>query len=245
MKKKPGFYFTRINQLYEAKRNILYDMIANRTNPLLAILLIIAIPAILLALVFWGRGKEPGTTTDQKAFLTEIMLSDRTKGNENAKIELIEYSDFQCPACGAYYPYVKQITEEFSGQIRFAYRHFPLRQHKNAELAGRAAEAAGKQNKFWEIHDLLFENQQTWSNSDKAGDIFTVFAAKLDLDVEKFGADINSKEVKDKVADDLKSGLSIRVNATPTFILNGKLLNPNQISPQALREQINAAIKNQ
>lgn len=220
-------------------------MIANRTNHSLAILLIITIPTILLALVFWGRGTEPETTTDQKASLTKIVLSDRTKGNENSKIELIEYSDFQCPACGAYYPYVKQITEEFLGQVRFAYRHFPLRQHKNAELAGRAAEAAGKQNKFWEMHDLLFENQQTWSNSDKAEDIFTAFAAKLDLNVEKFGADINSKEVKDKIADDLKSGLSIRVNATPTFILNGKMLNPNSMSPQTLKEQISAAAQNQ
>lgn len=211
-----------------------------------AIIIIAAIPVILLSLLVWtqGIGFFMPAPADQKASLAEIVSSDQTKGNKKSKIELIEYSDFQCPACSYYHPYLKQIVEEFSGQIRFAYRHFPLSQHQNAELAAKAAEAAGKQNKFWEMHDLLFENQSMWSASNKAGDIFAALAASLNLDVNKFNADINSQEIKDKVANDLQSGLSIGVNATPTFILNGQKLDPNGLNPQALREQINAAIKN-
>ena len=208
--------------------------------PLVA-LITVAIPAIVLSLILWDRKSE--TQFDQKASLSEITASDQVKGNQESKIELIEYSDFQCPACGAYYPYLKQITKEFSEQIRFVYRHFPLKQHKNAELAGRAAEAAGKQNKFWEMHDLLFENQNSWATSSKAENIFISLAQQLDLDIEKFQQDLGSEEIKNKVGNDLKNGLKVGVNATPTFFLNGKMLDP--MSPQKLKEGIDATTKNQ
>jgi len=211
-----------------------------------ALIILTAIPVILLSLLVWtqGIGFFMPAPTDQKASLTEIVSSDQTKGNKNSKIELIEYSDFQCPACSYYYPYLKQIAEEFSGQIRFAFRHFPLSQHQNAELAARAAEAAGKQNKFWEMHDLLFENQSIWSASNEAGNVFATLATSLNLDVDKFNTDINSQEIKDKVANELKDGLAIGINATPTFILNGQKLDPNSLNPQTLRGQISAAIQN-
>lgn len=213
-----------------------------------AIIMITAIPVILLSLLVWTQGFDfltpASTDQDKKASLTEIVQGDQTTGDENAKIELIEYSDFQCPACNYYYPYLNQIIEEFSGKIRFAYRHFPLSYHKNAELAARAAEAAGKQGKFWEMYGLIFENQNAWSESETAINNFVAFATSLGLDKNKFNADINSQEIKDKIANDLKSGVDIGVNATPTFILNGQKLDPNNLNPQTLREQINTAIRN-
>jgi len=218
----------------------------NQKTYMSAVIMITAIPIVFLSLLVWtqGIGFFMPTPVNQKASLTEIIQGDQIKGDKNAKVELIEYSDFQCPACSYYYPYLNQITEELSGQIRFAYRHFPLSYHKNAELAARAAEAAGKQVKFWEMYNLIFESQDTWSDSNDAINTFTVFATSLGLDMNKFNADINSQEVKDKVANDLKSGVDIGVDATPTFILNGQKLDPSTLNPQTLREQINTAIQN-
>lgn len=156
-----------------------------------------------------------------------VSESDWTKGNKEAAATLIEYSDFQCPACGAYYPLVKQLSQEFGDKVRFVYRHFPLEQHKNAELAAFAAEAAGKQGKFWEMHDLIFDNQREWSDSEDARALFAKYAASLNLAAEQFQKDIDSAEVKAKVEKDYQGGLAAKVNSTPTFFLNGKKLqNP-------------------
>lgn len=157
-----------------------------------------------------------------------ISSSDRVLGNKDVKVTLVEYSDFQCPACGAYYPIVKQLNLELAGRIQFVYRHFPLTQiHANANLAALSAEAAGKQNKFWEMHDIIFENQSKWSGEKNAKDLFVEYAQKLNLDVEKFKNDLDSDEVQEKVANDYQSGIRLGVNATPTFFLNGtKLQNP-------------------
>lgn len=171
-----------------------------------------------------------------------ISSSDRVLGNKDAKVTLVEYSDFQCPACGAYYPIVKQLNLELAGRIQFVYRHFPLRQtHANANLAALSAEAAGKQNKFWEMHDMIFENQNKWSGEKNAKDLFVEYAQKLNLDIEKFKIDLDSDEVQEKVTNDYQSGIRLGVNATPTFFLNGtKLQNP--ASYEAFKKLLEEAI---
>lgn len=171
-----------------------------------------------------------------------ISSSDRVLGNKDAKVTLVEYSDFQCPACGAYYPIVKQLNLEFAGRIQFVYRHFPLTQiHANANLAALSAEAAGKQNKFWEMHDIIFENQSKWSGEKNAKDLFVEYAQKLNLDVEKFKNDLDSDEVQEKAANDYQSGIRLGVNATPTFFLNGtKLQNP--VSYEIFKKLLEEAI---
>jgi protein-disulfide isomerase len=155
-------------------------------------------------------------------------LPEWTKGNPEAKIVLEEYSDLQCPACGAYYPIIKQLTEEFGSNIRFTYRHFPLRQiHVNADLAARAAEAAGMQGKFWEMHDILFEHQKEWSNSENTKEDFISYARKLGLDSERFTNDLDAQEIIEKVDGDQKLGERLGVNSTPTFFVNSKkITNP-------------------
>lgn len=157
-----------------------------------------------------------------------ITSDDHLLGNEDAKVTLIEYGDYQCPACGAYHPIVSRVIENFGDKITFAYRHFPLGQiHQNAELAARAAEAAGEQGEYWGMHDLLLENQSQWSQSNDAAGIFTEYAFSLSLGVEKFQKDINSDIIKERVENDFQGGLEASVNATPTFFLDGKKLkNP-------------------
>src|SRR5258708_7695839 len=90
---------------------------------------------------------------------TSVQSDDWAQGNTNAKVTVIEYADFQCPACAAYYPVVKQLTQDFGTQVKFVYRYFPLQQHQNGRISAHAAEAAGRQGKFWEMHDMLFLHQ--------------------------------------------------------------------------------------
>src|SRR3989344_5035913 len=160
---------------------------------------------------------------------TEVSANDRIKGNPNATTTLVEYSDFQCPACASYFPLVKKLLGENGDKIRFVYRHFPLPQHQNARLAASAAEAAGLQNKFWEMHDLIFENQFRWEklSNAKASEEFTGYATQLGLNLQKFAENLNNEELKTKVENDYLSGTASGVNSTPTFFLNGKkMLQP-------------------
>ncbi|MBI4599870.1 DsbA family protein [Candidatus Uhrbacteria bacterium] len=149
--------------------------------------------------------------------------ADHVRGNELAQKTIVEYSDFQCPACKAYYPIMKDVEKELGQTVRIAYRHFPLTQlHKNSLQASYAAEAAGKQGKFWDMHDMLFERQESWSADENVGDIFVGYAQELGLNVEQFKTDIASDAVKDRVRRDMDSGTAANVPGTPTFFLNGK-----------------------
>ncbi len=146
---------------------------------------------------------------------------------KDAKVVLTEYGDFQCPACGIYYPLVKKIGADFKN-ITIVFRNFPLSQHKNAWAAAQAAGAAGLQGKFWEMHDLLYENQETWAelSAGDAQNTFTTYAQKLGLNMDKFKTDFDSAEVKTKIQADYQSGVS-EIDGTPTFFLNNqKIQNP-------------------
>lgn len=143
-----------------------------------------------------------------------------TTGSTNPKAVLVEFSDFECPACGAAQPEVKKVIDKYRDKLKFVYRHFPLEQHQNARSAAEAAEAAGNQNKFWEMHDRLFINQTKLSSST-----YETLAKELDLNLETFKQDLASGKSKDKVQRDLADGVSVGVNATPTFFLNGRKLN--------------------
>lgn len=161
-----------------------------------------------------------------------LSALDQIKGNKESQVVLVEYSDFQCPACKAYHPVVKQLMEEFGDKIQFVYRHFPLSQHKQARPAAYAAEAAGRQGKFWEMHDLIFDRQNDWANQGDAEKLFLDYASELKLNLDQFGNDLDAAEIKDKVESDFKSGAASSVNHTPTFFLNGKEI-PN---PQGYEE---------
>ena len=158
---------------------------------------------------------------------TAITDSDWKAGNKDAKVNVIEYGDFECPACAAYAPIFKQLVVDYGDRVLFVFRNYPLPQHPSAKPAAYAAGAAGLQGKFWEIHDMLFENQKEWSSYSNAKEIFIKYAQSLNLDVERFKNDLDSKEVKGKGDNDYQKGVGLGVNATPTFFLNGdKLDNP-------------------
>lgn len=150
------------------------------------------------------------------------------KGNENAAVTLVEYSDFECPACASYYPFIKQLADDFPDDLKIVYRHFPLTSiHRYALPAARAAEAAGNQGKFWEMHDKLFENQRSWERNSQADEIFEAYAGELGLNLEQFRKDYNDGSTKSKVQSDARLGQQNNVTGTPSFFLNGrKISNP-------------------
>jgi protein-disulfide isomerase len=158
--------------------------------------------------------------------LIKVQDSDQAKGSRGSSLVLIEYSDFQCPFCKTYSIFSAKLAEEFADDMVVVFRHFPLDSiHSNARLAAEAAEAAGAQDKFWPMHDLLFEKQTEWSDLNDPTNTFVSYAATLELNVEQFETDLNSQVVKNKVKNDYFGGDDLGIQGTPTFILNGEKIN--------------------
>lgn len=177
------------------------------------------------------------------------QTSEHKKGEGTSGVTLIEYGDLQCPACKSYFPIVKQIEAEYGDKVTVQYRHYPLNQvHPHAFEAARAAEAAGLQGKFFEMHDLMYENQDSWSQSSNVSPIFEIYAQQLGLNMEQFKSDSASKKVADTINADIKAGQAIGANSTPTFVLNGvKIQNPQDFAgfKQLIDEAIAKAGGNQ
>lgn len=169
--------------------------------------------------------------------------SNHTQGAGNKKVTLTEYGDFQCPACGQYYPILKEVKKFYGDDIKFEFKHFPLIQiHPNAFAAHRAAEAAGLQGKFFEMHDLLYENQQSWVSQSNPNSVFESFATQLGLDINKFKTDSASEAVSNTINADIKAGQALGANSTPTFLINGeKIDSPKDVA--GFKELIDQAIK--
>ncbi|MGB0848263.1 MAG: DsbA family protein [Thiolinea sp.] len=158
--------------------------------------------------------------------LTEITANDHVKGYEKAPLTLVEYSDFQCPACRAQHNAIDAAWKDIRRHVKIVYRHYPLvRIHKNATLAAHYAEAAGRQDKFWEMHDALFAAQSAWSNLPDPASTFDGYAERLKLDMTRLKSDLESEELKDKVKADVVSGQNAGVRSTPTLFLDGELLS--------------------
>ena len=185
---------------------------------------------VLVGGAVFGMIKLAGRASmSQTALLANaISASDWIQGNKDSRVFLVEYSDFQCPACKIFYSFLKDIEGKYGDRLQLVYRHFPLSQHANAMLAAQAAEAAGKQGKFWEMHDKIFEGQNTWASQGKsdAEKTFTSYAQSSGLNTDQFKKDLSSNEIKVKIENDYKGGIKSGVNATPTFFLNGKKLPP-------------------
>ncbi len=172
------------------------------------------------------------------------QASEHKLGAGNKGVTLIEYGDLQCPACKSYFPMVKQVKEEFGDDITFQFRHFPLNQiHPHAFQASRAAEAAGNQGKFFEMHDLMYENQDSWSQADNVTSVFESFAQQLGLNMDKFKADSASSQTAAVINADIKAGQAAGANSTPTFVINGRKIEKNPTSfeefKQLIQEEIN------
>jgi protein-disulfide isomerase len=151
-----------------------------------------------------------------------VTVTDHIKGNPEATVTLVEYSDFQCPACASFQPVMEQIMNTYGDKIRFEYKHYPLPIHPYSQQAALAAEAAGQQGKFFEYHDMLFKNQQTWANSAVPATMFVQYATELGLDVEKFRQQQKSSILRDAVKADMAEARELELTSTPTFFLNGE-----------------------
>ena len=178
-----------------------------------------------------------------KFALNKVSAEDHVKGNASSTVILIEYSDFQCPACRTYYPILLELAQTYGDRIAFVYRHYPLKSiHVNADPAAWASEAAGNQGKFWEMHNLLFEKQEEWAKASDLKTTFGEYATLLGLDKQKFLTDLDSSQAKNFVNDQRQSAIKNGFNSTPTFILNGqKIENPPSL--EAFKLLLNKAIK--
>lgn len=193
-----------------------------------------------LAALVWppatGTGKKTNSTGTVKSAsvgktVSSVGAGDWTKGKADAAVTLIEYGDFQCPACGAYFPMVRQIVEEYGDRVQFAFREYPLgRIHPYGNLAAQAAEAAGLQGKFWEMYDRLYDNQQSWSQGGDVQQTFASYAQTIGLDVPQWQKDLEGDTVKAKIKSDVAGGDAGGVDGTPSFYLNTvKVENPRNV----------------
>ena len=183
---------------------------------------------VILGGAIWGLVKL-NKAGPALSLTNEVVASDWVKGNRESKVILIEYGDFQCPACKSYFPIVKQLAQEYGDRMQFVYRHYPLPQHYNAKPSAYAAEAAGKQGKFWEMHDKIYENQDAWA-AGSGKEIFENYASQLGLNMDQYKADRDSEAVKEKVNLDYKSGVQAGIRGTPTFFLNGTQIQPGNLT---------------
>ena len=147
-----------------------------------------------------------------------VSASDHTSDPEDAPVTLVEYGDYECPYCGMAHPVVQRAQRELGPELRFVFRNFPLAEaHPHARVAAQAAEAAGAQGKFWEMHDMLFEHQDALEVEDILG-----YAKLLGLDIEQFSRDLEAGTYAKRVRDDFRSGVRSGVNGTPSFFVNGE-----------------------
>lgn len=192
--------------------------------------------------IFWlsmSGSKENATVANE---LLTVVADDHVVGPETASATLVEYLDFECEACGAFYPIVKELEAAYPDDLRVVSRYFPLPGHKNSMTAALAVEAASRQGKYREMFDMAFQRQKDWGEKPApTPEVFEGYAQELGLDVAKFKEDVASQSVKDRVQRDFDAGNKLGNTGTPTFFLNGKKIsNPNGLD--AFKKLIDGAI---
>ena len=184
------------------------------------------------------------SNTVSKTYNEGVEVKAHIKGGENAAVTLVEYSDFQCPACGAFQPVLNEVLAQYGDKIRFEYKHFPLVQiHPFAEPAARAAEAAGQQGKFFEYADMLFAKQAEWSKASNPTGFFTRYATELGLDMDLFAKHQKSSVLSDNVRAQMAEARGLGLTGTPSFYLNG--VKMENATYEDFKAQIEAAVNPQ
>lgn len=186
--------------------------------------ILIGIVAVSIALVigavfFLAQPEKPVVLSE-----ATLIKPDSLKiASEGAKLTIVEFGDFQCPACKAAHPGLKQALAEYPGQVNFVFRHYPLPMHANAREAAKAVEAANRQGKVWEMYDKIFETQDAWGSENNPTEKFKQYAAELGMDAEKLATDMQDGAILEKINNDVADGNTSGVNATPTFFFNNEL----------------------
>lgn len=216
--------------------------------------------AIFGGLIAYSRAQNPSVSIDGVNANAVIAASskngniaDHVQGSTNSKVVLVEYGDFQCPSCGGAHPGVKQITQDYGDKITFIFRNFPLTSlHPNAVAAATAVEAAGLQGKYWDMHNLVFESQDAWSNlsAEQRTAKFVEYASQVGVkDLDTFKKDQSDKRISNKIAFDQALGKQAGTTGTPTFLLNGEKVDSEvsgklvQGDATAMRSLLNTKLK--
>jgi protein-disulfide isomerase len=182
-------------------------------------------------------GVSPAQSSTPAPVKTGVPGADppHTIGPANAPVKLEEFGDFECPPCGMFHPILKQMKEEFGDRLQVTFREYPLANHQHAVPAASAAEAAGLQGKFWEMHALIFEHQNEWKTQFDVKSVFEGYAKQIGIDVERFKRDVTSDRVEQRIFLDGKRARSMGVNSTPTVFLNGREVPFQSLPADTLR----------
>src|SRR5206468_10014418 len=164
------------------------------------------------------------------------------RGNPEAPVTLEEFGDFQCPPCGQFAGFVEELLKEYNSRLRVVFRNFPLSGHEHAREAALAAEAAGPQGKFWEMHDTLYREQETWSKAPNVRELFESYAGTIGLNVDQFKKDVDGDKARERVDSDRALADFLGVKATPTLFINNRPVEPKDKNPEGIRAAINAAL---
>jgi protein-disulfide isomerase len=167
-----------------------------------------------------------------------------TRGPANAPVHIEEFGDFECPPCGLFHPILEQMEGEFGDKIQVTFREFPLvPPHQHALAAASAAEAAGLQGKFWEMHKLLYDRQNSWKGQFDVRPVFEGYAKEIGLDVDRYNRDVGSDLVQQRIFQDGKRGHSLGVKGTPTVFMNGREVPFEQLPAEKFRVVIQQEIQ--
>jgi protein-disulfide isomerase len=191
------------------------------------------------------RAKRPvaSTISEEKSIGKENQEPTHVRGPAQAPVTLEEFGDFQCPPCGMISGPLLEIEKDYGLKLRVIFRNFPFPNHQHALEAAYAAEAAGLQGRYWEMHDLLYKEQANWSNAPDVKQLFVSYAKILGLEMDRFETDMAGPTAKARVTADQERGKSLGVNATPSIFINNQGLPPKSLNPTALRAAIEEALK--
>jgi protein-disulfide isomerase len=220
------------------------------------VIVLVAIVAGILGLYYWSNSKSDtriggATPTPRPSAAPTVDMAKAPLGAQppnflgspNATVTLEEFADFQCPSCGAEHPVMKQIQGLYGSRIKFIFRNFPLPMHDKAYDAAVAAEAAGMQGKFWDMHNLLYTNQQVWSADPNYKQTFKGYAEKIGLDVDKWENDMAGMAPKSRISADMERGKFLNINSTPTLFINGKSVPYPDMNVATIQKLVDEELK--
>jgi protein-disulfide isomerase len=196
------------------------------------------------AMLYRAKLPRPLTIPEDKSVSRKADAeSMHVRGNTNATVTLEEFGDFQCPPCGSISGFLDELVKEYDPNLRIVFRNFPLPMHEHARDAALAAEAAGLQGRFWEMHDLLYREQATWSKADNTRELFESYAGTIGLNLDQFKKDMEGEKARARVDSDQERANSLGVKITPSVFINDQEIAPAAKTPEGLRDAINAALK--
>ncbi len=198
------------------------------------------------AMLYWAKRPRPAVIPANKiAGASENAALMHIRGDRDAPVTVEEFGDFQCAPCRLIAGFLDHLVEEYRPRLRIVFRNFPLPIHKHAREAAVAAEAAGLQGRFWEMHDLLYREQPAWSKAADPAELFNSYAGMLKLNLEQFKKEMAGEKATGLVAADVERGRSLGVKTTPTIFINNRELPRDKKTSNGIRAMIDAALQGQ